>query len=63
MKVAVPTLGKLVVKWRSNVGLEGEHSSDSLWKTWAYHQRKTRGVGLEMLQEVFGQSSGRITLN
>jgi integrase len=61
--ITVCTLGKLVKKWCSDVGLTGDYSSHSLRKTFAYHQRKTHGIGIEMLQEAFGHSSGRITLN
>lgn len=62
MRLTVPTLGKLVKKWCSDVGLEGNYSSHTLRKTWAYHQRRTHKVGLELLQEAFGHSSSRVTL-
>lgn len=62
MRLTVPTLGKLVKRWCSDVGLEGNYSSHTLRKTWAYQQRRRHGVGVELLQEAFGHSSGRITL-
>ena len=62
MRITVPTLGKLVKKWCTDVGLVGNFSSHTLRKTWAYHQRRTHKVGLELLQEAFGHSSGRVTL-
>ena len=54
MRIAVLTLGKLVKRWCSDVGLEGEFSNHSLRKTRAYHRRRTHGVGLELLQNAFG---------
>jgi integrase len=55
------TLGRFVKAWCSEVGLHGDFASHTLRKTWAYQQRKA-GASVDLLQDAFGHSSGKVTL-
>ena len=54
-------LHKLVKEWTSNVNLKGLYGSVSLRKTWAYHQRVTYAVPLEVISNRLNHSSPAIT--
>lgn len=62
-KLDVCTLGRLVKKWCADVGLtEAGYSAHSLRKTFGYHNRVNGDVPIEVLQEIYGHSSARVTL-
>lgn len=61
-RMVVRTFGALVNHWCKTAGLTGEYSSHSLRKTFGYTMRTKHGVDLALLQQMYGHSSGAITL-
>lgn len=61
-RLTVCTFGKLVGDWCQRAGLEGEYSSHSLRKTFGYTMRTRHKVDLAVLQDLYGHSSGKVTL-
>ena len=53
---------RLVKEWCKEQGLKGNYGSHTLRKTFGYHQRKTFGVDLPTLMDIFNHSSQKQTL-
>ncbi len=51
------TLNRLIKKWCSQVGLQGNFGSHTLRKTWAYHQRTQYGTGWEIISRRLNHST------
>lgn len=62
-RLTVETLGRLVKRWCKLAGLTGNYSSHTLRKTFGYTLRKEHKLPLEIIQRLYGHSSGAITLN
>lgn len=58
-RLTVSTVSRMVKEWCRRVGLVGHYSSHSLRKTFGYHQRKTFGVDVPTLMEIFNHASQR----
>ena len=54
-------LHKLVKQWTSDINLTGVYGSVTLRKTWAYHQRVTYGVPIEIISNRLRHSTTAIT--
>ena len=52
---------KYVKQWCEAINLKGNFGAHTLRKTWTYHQRKTFGVGWELLSKRLNHSSPSIT--
>lgn len=62
-RITVCTLGRMVKRWCADVGLvEPGYSAHSLRKTFGYLNRVQAKVPIELLQDIYGHSSARITL-
>ena len=61
-RLTVSAYGRMVKDWCERAGAEGQYSSHSLRKTFGYTMRTKHGVDLAVLQDMYGHSSGRITL-
>lgn len=61
-RLTVSAYGRMVKDWCDRAGLEGRYSSHSLRKTFGYTMRTKHNVGLAVLQDLYGHSSGRVTL-
>lgn len=61
-KMTTSFLNRLIKTWCENVELEGNFSTHTLRKTWAYHQYKTFDVRLPVLMQALNHSSERQTL-
>lgn len=60
--LTVSYVNRLIKSWCRDVGLEGNYSTHSLRKTWAYHARVTFGVSIEVLMLALNHSSPAQTL-
>ena len=58
-----PYVSTMVKGWCSDIGLKGNYASHSLRKTFGYHQRKSFGVSLPILVDIFNHSSQKQTLD
>jgi integrase len=58
-----PYVSTMVKKWAASIGLKGNYASHSLRKTFGYHQRKSFGVSLPILVDIFNHSSQKQTLD
>ena len=61
-RLTVSGYGRMVKHWCTLAGLEGQYSSHSLRKTFGHTMRTKHKVDLAILQEMYGHSSGRVTL-
>jgi site-specific recombinase XerD len=61
-RLTVSGYGRMVKHWCELAGLEGEYSSHSLRKSFGYTLRTQHKVDLAIIQEMYGHSSGRVTL-
>jgi len=61
--LCVSSVNALIKKWSRKVGINGPIGSDSMRKTWGYHQRVTFGVALSLICRAYGHSSERETLS
>lgn len=61
-RLTVCTFGRLVNDWCERAGLEGSYSSHSLRKTFGYTMRTKHKIDLAVLQDMYGHSSGKVTL-
>lgn len=61
-KLTTPYLNNLVKRWCSEINLRGNRGAHTLRKTFGFHQRKTFGVGIPVLMEMFNHSSQKQTL-
>lgn len=61
-KMSVSYVNRLVKRWCSEAGLNGQFGSHTLRKTWGYHQRVTFGSDIEHLMLAYNHSSPRQTL-
>lgn len=61
-KLTTPYLNNLVKKWCGEINLRGNYGAHTLRKTFGFHQRKTFGVGIPVLMEMFNHSSQKQTL-
>ncbi len=60
-RLTIETLGRLTKKWCKDAGLDGNYSSHSLRKTWAYQNRK-QGADLLVIQKALGHASPATTM-
>ena len=63
MGITPVTVNRLIKTWCAEIRLKGNYGSHTLRKTFGYHQRKTFGIDIPTLMEVFGHSTQRQTLN
>lgn len=61
-KLTTPYLNNLVKKWCNDINLRGNYGAHTLRKTFGFHQRKTFGVSIPVLMEMFNHSSQKQTL-
>ena len=61
-RLTVETFGRLVKKWCEAAGLEGQYASHTLRKTFGYTMRTKHNVSLDKLQQIYGHTSGAVTL-
>jgi len=61
--LTIQAVNNYVKKWTAAVGLSsGNYGAHSLRKTWGYHQRKTYGVGFEIIARRFNHSNPAVTM-
>lgn len=61
-RLTVSAYGRMVKHWCETAGLDGRFSSHSLRKTFGYTLRVKHKVDLALIQDMYGHSSGRVTL-
>jgi integrase len=54
--------GALIKSWTKSLNLKGTFGAHSLRKTWGYHQRKTYGVGFEIICKRYQHSNPNVTM-
>lgn len=52
-----PSLNRLVKKWCAALNIQGNYGSQTLRKTWGYHQHYTYGVEIPTLKVCFNHAS------
>lgn len=61
-RLTVSAYGRMVKDWCEQACLEGQFSSHTLRKTFGYTMRKQHGLDLAVIQDMYGHSSGKVTL-
>ncbi len=60
--LTVPSINRLIKQWTGAIKLKGNSGSNTLSKTFCYHQRVTYNVGIPELMVCFNHSTQRQTL-
>jgi len=61
--LVIQSVGPLIRKWTSSIGLTGNYGSETLRKTFGYIQRTVYGVGLDVLCDRFNHDAPAQTAN
>jgi integrase len=60
--ISIQAVNSYVKYWTSSIHLKGNYGAHTLRKTWGYFQRKTFGVGFEVICKRFNHASPAVTM-